>query len=513
MASWLQIILDEHPKDLTQLCVVTGCLNYLQPKQDSFLIPDTLRIVLKSCQQPSNHAYQSFQAFKLWSLKAKQRQESKFLKENPQDLQEVLDVINANWENPIRGVPDLMGDSLTFILDLVNSPELDKILWEQMAALSWKTKAKYPLMLVLLPRIGVSRVLETEPNFASNLVESLSSNHLTSAGTSVYRCIVRTPKVYELWKVHVMPHLIHALCHDERPLVRSNCKHHWLNPTLEALPMQAADVMYAQLCSLNSDQSEMAKCLVIKCIRLKSSEQEVLSEEYLLTLQRCLIHSEDEVRSAAFAALCHTKKKSNVPSVSEMKMIKEFIELNLAVDSAAFRQVFISDFTKWMVRLRDCSVTLYRKKVENNFWTLVEFVDEILNCLFSNLFPGANYQRLITSLELLRVLHHCFFNYKPCVGINKASKADSSDPSGLVGHVLQVRHLMDFYQQAHMEKLLSATLHYMIDVKSLASEILAFFRPNQTAIRAVLKKALLLACSCKFSECETAALLFSLCLR
>ena len=73
LASWLQSILGQYEgKDFTQLCVVTGCLNYFQPNQHSFLIPDTLSIVLRSCQQQTNHAYQSFQALKLWSLKAKQ---------------------------------------------------------------------------------------------------------------------------------------------------------------------------------------------------------------------------------------------------------------------------------------------------------------------------------------------------------------------------------------------------------------------------------------------------------
>ena len=152
-------------------------------------------------------------------------------------MQLLCDVINANWENPLKGVPDLIADSLSNILDLVNSSELDKALWNQMSALSWKTKAKYPLMLVLLPRMGVFHVLETEKDFAANLVESLSSSHLTSAGTAVYRLIVRTPQIYQLWKAHVMPHLIHALCLDPRALVRSNCKLHWLNPTLAALPI------------------------------------------------------------------------------------------------------------------------------------------------------------------------------------------------------------------------------------------------------------------------------------
>ena len=80
LASWLQSILGQYPKDFTQLCVVTGCLNYLGPQENSFLVADTLSIVLKSCQQPTNHSYQSFQALKLWSLKAKQAGQANFLK-------------------------------------------------------------------------------------------------------------------------------------------------------------------------------------------------------------------------------------------------------------------------------------------------------------------------------------------------------------------------------------------------------------------------------------------------
>ena len=511
LSTWLQNILAKQQRDFTQLCIVTGCLNYFKLKEVPFFLPCTLEIVVKSCQIPSNHAYQSFQALKLWSLKAKQGHVNIF-EGKPKELRHFLDVINANWENPLRGVPDLMVDTLNNLLDLVNSKELNEELWNNtMCKLSWKTKAKYPLMLVLMPRMGIIEILNTEKDFAKNLIESLSSNHLASAGTTVYRMIVKTKNIFEVWKDRIMPHFIHALCHDQRPLVRANCKNHWLNPTFASLPMEAVDCVNTVLNTSPSDSCVMAKCLIIKCVRLKGSCE--FSSDQLSTLRMSLFHSNDDVRSAAFGAICHLKKKSTKPSEAEMSMVLDFLEHNINVDNAAFRQVLISDFTQFMLRCRDCGVSMYRRgKFEAELWSLMNGVNLVLLSLFDNVHPDANYQRLITSLELLQVVHCCFYNYQPQLGMNKGSNV--SDPLGLVQHALKVRGWMDFYKESHLKKLLLATTHYMIDVKSLASEILAFFSPDQRTIEAVLKKALLLAsCSCKFSECESAALLFGLYLR
>ena len=176
LSTWLQNILANQQRDFTQLCIVTGCLNYFSVKEVPFLLSCTLQIVVRSCQIPSNHAYQSFQALKLWSLKAKQGQVNIFEKKQ-KELRLFLDVINANWENPLRGVPDLMVDTLNNILDLINSQKLNEELWDNaMGKLSWKTKAKYPLMLVLMPRIGIVHVLNAEENFAKNLTGMVYSN-------------------------------------------------------------------------------------------------------------------------------------------------------------------------------------------------------------------------------------------------------------------------------------------------------------------------------------------------
>ena len=84
---------------------------------------------------------------------------------------------------------------------------------------------------------------------------------------------------------------------------------------------------------------------------------------------------------------------------------------------------------------------------------VMKTIDEIQECLFYNLFPGANYQRLITSLELLEVMQNAFFNYKPSTGMNKGSGA-LCDPSTLVQHVQGGHGLMHFYSLTHLARLL-----------------------------------------------------------
>lgn len=140
---------------------------------------------------------------------------------------------------------------------------------------------------------------------------------------------------------------------------------------------------------------------------------------------------------------------------------------------------------------------------------VLQQINALMECLFDNMFPGANYQRLICSLELLAVMQDCFFCFKPC-GMNKGSR--SGDPAALVQHAQDKYGMMHFYDGHHLSKLLVAcVLHYMIDVKSLASEILAHFPAEPLVVGAAFEKALLCSLSSKFSDCESAALLFKLC--
>ena len=126
---------------------------------------------------------------KLWSLKALQYENRNLLNSNqPGKLQSLLELINANWENPLRGtytsflllcafmhinieyfsnsiiifyftkkigVSDLLIDTMGNILDLLDDHHLNSQLLEKtLLDLNWKLKSIYPPLVVLMPRIG-----------------------------------------------------------------------------------------------------------------------------------------------------------------------------------------------------------------------------------------------------------------------------------------------------------------------------------------------------------------------
>ena len=347
--------------DFARLCLITGCLNHgLITKT---LLEFSFGLVLKSCQLQSNHAYQSFQCLKLWSMKAKSFQEmSVYFKEDKVLIQELLDLINSNWENPLRGVSDLLVDTMTNVLAILKDPSLDKQLLEKtLSNLNWKMKAKYPPLMVLLPRVGVENVLNEYPDFGEGLTQSLSSNHLASAGASCYRTIIKTKAIFSSWKTHLMKPFLECLCHDPRSLVRNNAKNHWLNPTLTFLPKEAAESMLELLDE--SDECSVVRFLIIKGQRL-NGQVEQLDESYLHLVGQGLNHSNPDVCLAAFSVIAHVKKKGSVPSSQELQLCIDFLVNHLTVDDPSFRQSLISDFTQLMIRCRDTSVSLFKKKDE-----------------------------------------------------------------------------------------------------------------------------------------------------
>ena len=105
---------------------------------------------------------------------------------------------------------------------------------------------------------------------------------------------------------------------------------------------------------------------------------------------------------------------------------------------------------------------------------LITQLDHMMEGLFKNLFPGANYQRLITCLELLNVFDACFFNFEANKGLNKGSA--NSDPTSLIEYVNENFQLLNMYKRKqHCEAFLSCILYYMEDVRSNAFQLLKNF--------------------------------------
>ena len=158
---------------------------------------------------------------------------------------------------------------------------------------------------------------------------------MISAGASLYKVIVKSKDILESWKKHILPHLMHCLCHDNSSLVRSNAKNHWLKLSQEYLPKEASTCMLENLCPC--DHCSACRFAILKGLRTAGHLHQ-LEEKHLNFLKQGLQHSSSEVRLSAFA-LIRPRKKGIAPSNDELILATQFIIDNLSVDDPAFRQV------------------------------------------------------------------------------------------------------------------------------------------------------------------------------
>ena len=527
--------------DIVRVSLLGGLLNcgYKEVIANITFLVQIFEIIQKVLSTSSGQIFQTFQVFKTWSHRLKEiislseEEKRKFMLENNLIHSATVTIVN-NWESPIRGVPDHLEDTLTNILDFLEKSDASNFISQishmyhtNVESSSWKSKGKYRTLNVIIPKMGVSKLMENDSTFGRCLFLSLSSNHLVSVGVTVYKTILKDITL-EQWKIHFLQPLVDCLLNQTDDLIQSNANTYLIPTTVKMIP-SAGNVIFSNLSSLpRSNRSWQAILNVLKNQRLLGHVDQ-LSHSQLLSVEKGLIHTKHEIRISAFAVLCLSNKRGTPPTCQEMQKIHDFIVDNLTVSDASFRQMMKSNFVQVMTRCRDYVVSLHRKIMKNSstqvqrtgnqgdekiynseMIALIKQLDNILESMFMNLFPGANYQRLISSLELLSVFDSCFFNYEGSKGLNKGSA--NGDPSKLIQYVHRNFNLMNMYTKIqHCEALLLCSLYYMEDVRHNAFELLKNFKSDHTPRKEiVIRTALELACSPKFAECESSALLFSL---
>ena len=537
----LQQIESSTNDDLNIITLIDGTLNcgHNEVIIDERFLANLFEKIQPSCLQTSGHLFQSFQVFKAWSLRLKQLKSpesinSQFLSSG-KIIRSANLVIFKNWENPVRGIPDLLENILANICDFLEIFDarnymnyLNGLYETNVQNVLWKSKGKYRTLNVLLPRVGITELLEREKQFGRELCQSLGSNHLVSVGVAVYKTVLKNISV-DLWERQFLHPLTECLLNNKNELIQSNANIYWLPTSIRILPA-SGDLLFKKIEESEvTKESWEAKLIILKNQRSLGHISQ-LDQHHLCSVEEGLLHTKLDVRIAAFSVLCLANKKGCPPPNKEMDLIIKFIRENLVIDSSSFRQVMKSNFVQVVTRCRDIAVVTHRKlmkcrkaksndnqrttHIEEQEAVLVQIMNqlnEIMQSLFENLFPGANYQRLITCLELLDVISDCFFKFEANKGINKGSS--NGDPSELVRYISEKYQLLDLYKKReHCEILLSCVLHYMEDVRFCAFELLKNFDPKYVAEeKSILKKALELSCSPKYGECESASVLFHLC--
>ncbi|PKU32949.1 hypothetical protein llap_16750 [Limosa lapponica baueri] len=273
------------------------------------------------------------------------------------------------------------------------------------------------------------KVLDAYPDLPQHLLSCLSTNHLCPAATEVYKALVRQQRaegqggtdaaLAERWALPWLPLLSQAL-RSPLPILQSNAANHLLAWTLRQLP--AAHPLLAARFSGRDTASLRAWVSLLKAQRSVAGTLPLRGEE-LERLSCCLGAGEDGVRLAALGLLCCSPSTNRPLSSSEMRLLREFLPLNLNCDSSSFRQLLQAAVRKALVRLRDSSLAQLRGKVAQGaepsegaeqLAQAVGFVEWLLQLSIASLSPGSNYQRKKTALLLLAaVLETCTDTWSP----------------------------------------------------------------------------------------------------
>ena len=79
------------------------------------------------------------------------------------------------------------------------------------------------------------QVLADDPAFARGLFESLSANHLSSAGVEVYRALMNNMADVGEWAKHFLEPLREAIANTDDSNVQNNVRNQWLPSTLRCI--------------------------------------------------------------------------------------------------------------------------------------------------------------------------------------------------------------------------------------------------------------------------------------
>ena len=431
-------------------------------------------------------------------------------------LLEVIEICRNNFENPIKGVSELCSGSYSDTLELASlcldreeSARLEVSMLAEVRDLSWSRKTKYIQLSALLERLGVDRVLSSQPSLPVCLSQSLSTPNLVHAGTELYVKLVR--KVDD-WPQLFGSVLLNCLL-EENAGVRLACLEQWLPTTLKHVQDSHLYIL-GELRKRKTLPAMLGLLTVFKICKNKGIQIKEADMNVSELMRECLFHSDSAVRSAAFGLVCEDKKKGSVPPAEELQLVLQFLARAGADSSAKVRQNIQSSWSVLCARCRDWATRVIRSRqkqsgVSHNedLQQIIEFLDRALKVLIKNLLPGGNYQRKIFSLDLLVVFINNFYNFQSGLGANK--KSGNGDPTNFVKVANETGKMCLFEEDTFKVIALNLDDH-MSDVKEKTFEILNLFSPSEEILSEMFLVMKTRINSPKEGICETGSLLAKL---
>ncbi|XP_041890886.1 thyroid adenoma-associated protein homolog isoform X1 [Corvus kubaryi] len=418
------------------------------PHKACLLLDVVFPAVCALTREQNNCHYYCFQACALWLQRLREGLAAlwhltgtRILAQDSELLQEVTQLLWNNAETPVEGVSEFIHSSFRLLLEIYHLEcqhfqDQETPLYQQMLqrviSMPWQIKARYMPLCAIVPYMGSQQVLDAYLDLPQHLLSCLSTNHLCPAAAEVYKVLVRQQcsewrdgqrgtevALAEQWALCWLPLLSQAL-RSPLPILQSNAANHLLAWTLRQLPATQAPLA----AQFGGEDTTSLRAWVSLLKAQKSMAGALpLGDEALQRLSRCLGTREEGVRLAALSLLCCSPNTNQPLSGTEVRLLQEFLPLNLNCDSSSFRQLLQAAMRKALVRLRDSSLAQLRGKAPRGtgqgegagqLAQAVGFVEWLLQLSIASLSPGSNYQRKKTALLLLvAVLETCTDTWSP----------------------------------------------------------------------------------------------------
>ncbi|XP_074659544.1 tRNA (32-2'-O)-methyltransferase regulator THADA-like [Tubulanus polymorphus] len=351
-------------------------------------------------------------------------------------VQNTTKAIWNHWDSSVSGVPELTSQVFTCLLDIhkkemdsysMSCDELFDHLLETLLQMPWQIKGKHRMLICLVKYVGIKKVLLIDPNLPKELFKCQAVNFMASTSAELYKELIKlqrnTGHVSE-WSETWLDVIIETLI-SRNSVLRHNCSQFCVKYTLKVFP-EAFDILIQTIIQrrLETGSNDYLKLhssylyawvIVMKLAR----QQQIIALNGEEPLREALYHTDDDIRADAFLLLTVTKKKSENLSCIERNLIKEFLAINLNIDSPQFRTALLFGIKAICIRVRDSSLSLWKafgktcqadKTLQGKIDDNLDFVDWILNLCTSNLYPGASFQRKSTVIEVMTALYDAFIS-------------------------------------------------------------------------------------------------------
>ncbi|XP_077530240.1 thyroid adenoma-associated protein homolog [Haemaphysalis longicornis] len=334
----------------------------------------------------------------------------------------LLRFVWSYWEHYVDAVSQHARLIFRAIVDmnvlLASSAEEAQSFLEELAVflidLPWHRKGKYDTVAYLAEVMGCTALLRLRPTLVTSLLAAAEEptmcsyvKDLVQKLGSLHRKEVGPAEFESAW----LEPFSSATKYHSRELLVPLFQH--VLPVLTAIHPGTTQFVFGKLSEDRSDfVPATLKCLLLDKALIESGNL----ERWRHVLLQGMSHRDIQVRLDTLQLLTEHPRSTEPVKPLCLLLLRSFLHLNINVQAAPFRQQVIACLKKLLNRIFDSSAMLHRQmrkgEVAPTETVLVklqlgvhqDFVTWLRSACLEQLFPGANFGRRFTALEVLAVL-------------------------------------------------------------------------------------------------------------